>query len=102
MARFKITFCLSNKTFHVLNCVCLVLVYAAQSIILNSYMISYSENTWPSSLWYAGDLILVCLFIATSAKAYIYLAKKKLERKADPVSQNDTRVTGLYNINSIF
>jgi len=91
MARSRIAFCMSNKTFHILNCVCLVLVYAAQSIILNSYMISYSEHSWSSSLWYVGDLFLVCLFLATSIKAYMYLSKKKLERKTDPVPQGDAR-----------
>lgn len=90
MARSRVVSCFTNKTFQILNCVCLVLVYAAQSIILNSYMISYSKHSWPSSLWYAGDIGIICLFLTASIKAYMYLSKKKLGKKTDPVPPSST------------
>ena len=81
MGRFKVVFCISNKVFHILNCTFLILVYAAQSVILNTYIVNYNK-TWSSYFWYLGDLILVCLFITASIKAYLYLLKKKLEKES--------------------
>ncbi|XP_057364840.1 uncharacterized protein LOC130685546 [Daphnia carinata] len=82
MANQKIINCISNKTFHILNCAFLIVVLIFQSLVLNTYIISYTWN-WDlaSYFWFLGDLFLAGLFVAMSIKAYSYLSEQKLLKK---------------------
>ena len=82
MGSQKIIHCISNKTFHVLNCAFLIIVLIFQSLVLNTYIITYTYN-WDmaSYFWFLGDLFLAGLFVAMSIKAYSYLTEQKLLKK---------------------
>lgn len=68
--------------FHVLNCAFLIVVLIFQSLVLNTYIISYTWN-WDlaSYFWFLGDLFLAGLFVAMSVRAYSYLSEQKLLKK---------------------
>lgn len=82
MGSQKIVYCLSNKTFHILNCAFLIVILIFQSFVLNTYIISYTWN-WDlaSYFWFLGDLMLAGLFVAMSTKSYSYLTEQKLLKK---------------------
>jgi hypothetical protein len=82
MGSQKILNCISNKTFHILNCAFLIIVLILQSLVLNTYIISYTWN-WDlaSYFWFLGDLFMAGLFVAMSIRAYSYLTEQKLLKK---------------------
>ena len=84
MGNQKIIHCVSNKTFHVFNCAFLIIVLIFQSLVLNTYIISYTWNSDVASyLWFLGDLMLAGLFVAMSIRAYSYLSEQKLLKKSE-------------------
>lgn len=82
MGNHKIIHCISNKAFHIMNCAFLIIVLIFQSLVLNTYIISYTWNQdLASYFWFLGDLFMAGLFVAMSVKAYSYLSEQKLLKK---------------------
>lgn len=100
MGSQKILNCISNKTFHILNCAFLIILLIFQSLVLNTYIISYTWNSdLASYFWFLGDLFMAGLFVAMSIRAYSYLTEQKLLKKKK--EEKHSLSTVIFNIISL-